>query len=87
MASKQTKPTKPHPEFPLYAHSGKVWAKKILGKLWYFGPWDDPDGSLKKYLEQRDDLHAGRTPRVQGDGLTMRDLVNRFLTSKRHLVG
>src|SRR5207249_3162659 len=36
--------------------------------------------------QQRDDLHAGRTPRVEADGLTVRDLCNRFLTTKRHLL-
>ncbi|MFH1924150.1 MAG: hypothetical protein ABIP48_30210, partial [Planctomycetota bacterium] len=31
------------------------------------------------------DLHAGRTPRVQsGDGLTVADLCNRFVTAKKH---
>jgi hypothetical protein len=43
-------------------------------------------GAVAKYLEQRDDLHAGRTPRVQGDGLTVRDLLNRFLTVKKDLM-
>jgi hypothetical protein len=43
-------------------------------------------GALQKYQDQRDDLHAGRTPRVQGDGLTVADMCNRFLTSKRHLL-
>jgi hypothetical protein len=52
----------------------------------YFGPWEDADAALKKYQEQRDDLHAGRTPRVQSDGLTVRDLVNRFLTVKKQLL-
>src|SRR5437764_10936357 len=80
------KPSKPYPAFPLTAHPAGCWCKKIRGKLHYFGPWADPDGALKKYLDQKDDLHAGRTPRVRGDGLTVRDLLNRFLTSKRHLV-
>ncbi len=45
-----------------------------------------PDGALNKYQEQRDDLHAGRKPRQDGDGLEVRDLLNRFLTAKRHLL-
>ena len=48
--------------------------------------WDDPDGALQRYLDQRDDLHAGRTPRVSAEDLTVRDLLNRFLTAKRHLL-
>jgi integrase len=44
------------------------------------------DGALKKYLDRRDDLHAGRTPRVLAEGLAVRDLLNHFLTAKRHLL-
>jgi hypothetical protein len=83
---KRTRPDKPYPDFPLFPHATRRWAKKIRGKLHYFGPWEDPDGALKKYLEQRDDLFAGRSPRVQGDGLAVRDLLNRFLTSKKVLL-
>jgi integrase len=83
---KPKKPNKPYPEFPLFPHATRRWAKKIRGKLHYFGPWGDPDGAVAKYLEQKDALHAGRTPRVQPEGLTVRDLVNRFLTHKRHLL-
>ncbi|MFO0899850.1 MAG: integrase [Pirellulales bacterium] len=83
--TRKTKPRKPRADFPLFPHQNGWWAKKVRGKLLYFGRWDDPDGALAKWLDQKDDLLANRTPRVQGEGLTVRDLCNRFLTSKRLL--
>jgi integrase len=80
------KPAKPYPEFPLFAHATRRWAKKIRGRMHYFGPWDDPDGALKKYLAERDALHAGRTPRPAPEGLTVKALVNAFLNHKQALV-
>jgi integrase len=80
------KPAKPSPDFPLFPHAAGVWAKKIRGKLHYFGPWSDPDGALKKYLEQKDALHAGKKPRPDVEGLTVKDVVNAFLNSKKALV-
>lgn len=78
------KPEKPYPEFPLFAHNTGRWAKKIKGKICYFGKWDDPDTALQKYLDEKDDLHAGRTPRMRGDGCTVANMCNAFMTSKKN---
>jgi integrase len=80
------KPAKPYPDFPLFPHAAGVWAKKIRGKMHYFGPWADPDGALKKYLEEKDALHAGRKPRPDPDALTVKDAANGFLNAKQALV-
>ena len=81
-----SKPDKPYDGFPLYAHATGRWAKKIRGRLHYFGPWADPDAALSKFLNERDDLFAGRRPYAVSDRLTIRELANRFLTAKQHRV-
>jgi hypothetical protein len=83
------KPVKPRRDFPLFPHATGRWAKKVRGRFHYFGKIaNDPKGTaaLELWLQQRDDLLAGRTPRVAGDGLIIRELVNRFLTVKQHQV-
>ncbi len=79
---KRVKPQKPHPDFPLYAHNVGKWAKTIRGRTVFFGRWEDPEGALTEYLDQKDDLYAGRTPGSKG-GLTLRDLCNAFIKAKR----
>jgi integrase len=90
------RPPKPRRDFPLYPHPTGQWAKKIRGRLHYFGRWGhcvngkleriDGDGweeAYKTYKLQEDDLHAGRTPRKGKAGeLTLADLCNAFLTAK-----
>src|SRR5262245_11739495 len=80
---KSAKPSKHHPDFPLSPHAAGVWAKKIRGKPHYFGPWDDLDAALEKYLAEKDDLHAGRKPRTDPEALTVKDACNAFLNAKQ----
>lgn len=77
-------PNKPYKEFPLFAHRNGQWAKKIRGRLHYFGVVADPDAALAKYLEERDYLHAGQEPpRHPAEGVvTVNDLCVQFLESK-----
>jgi integrase len=85
-STKRATVRKPRPDFPLFPHATGRWAKKVRGKFVFFGKCaDDPDGvaALNLWLDQKDDLLAGRTPREAKDGLTVRDLCNRFLTAKQ----
>jgi integrase len=80
--STRTKPAKPSPDYPLYAHNSGKWAKKIRSKLFYFGRWDDPEQALDDYLQVKDDLEAGRDPwTIDPEAFTVADACNHFLES------
>jgi hypothetical protein len=71
--SSSSKPRKPTENFPIFPHGSGRWAKEVRGKLRYFGKVaGNTNGrkALDKWLEQKGDLLAGRTPRVKTDGLT-----------------
>lgn len=74
------KPSKPSPDFPLFAHATGKWAKKIRGKLHYFGKWADPAGARAEY----EAFVAGpAVPKPQNKGLTVQAACNAFLTAKQ----
>lgn len=98
---RRAKPRKPYPDIPLFSQcvgslaEGNPW-KALL--LWSPGgkcgsrilPVEDAEAAAQAAVDlynlQRDDLHAGRTPRLDGDGLTLATLADAYLNRKRHLV-
>jgi integrase len=81
--AKQPSKGKPYPDFPLFRHASGQWAKKVRGKMHYFGiEWKE---ALAAWDRDKDALYAGRT-RKTADSLTVRDLCNRFLTTKKLLM-
>ncbi|HTU19239.1 MAG TPA: tyrosine-type recombinase/integrase [Gemmataceae bacterium] len=59
---KPAKPDKPSADFPLFAHASGQWAKKVKGRIYYFGSWSDPLAALEKYNQVKGDLEAGKEP-------------------------
>ena len=91
MPVKTQKPKKPYKDFPLFAHATGQWAKKIKGKMWYFGTWNEPQAALDRFRKEVDDIQSGRDPRKLATGVagvatqvgcTIIQLVNSFLTEK-----
>ena len=67
------KPAKPSAAFPLFAHNNGQWAKKIRGKIHYFGSWDDPDAAVVKYKRCKRHPDAREKP----DSESSKSTVNR----------
>jgi integrase len=72
----------PYKDFPLsYHRQTRQWYKKVRGKRLYFGT--DPIKARDRWLREKDDRLAGRTPRAfEPDALTVEVLCNLFLESK-----
>jgi hypothetical protein len=80
------KPAKPDGS-PLYPHNSGKWAKKIRGKLHYFGRWDDHDAALEQYESTREALESGVDPAAfDPKSFTVSDACNYFLESCEHRV-
>jgi integrase len=68
-------------DFPLYLHASGQWAKRVLGKVRYFGK--DKDAAAKRWLREKDYLLAGEEPPNDSDSATVAELANVFYEKQR----
>jgi integrase len=82
----RTTPGKPSKDFPLFLHRNGQWAKKVRGRLLYFGT--EPFEARDRWLAEREYWLAGRRPPpvLDPDALTLERLVNLFCESKESKV-
>jgi integrase len=82
MSTKQPKPKAKH---SLWWHPRGGWAKRILGKVYYYGR--DEAAAVAKYNHDRPHREAGREPpSMDVGGLTVTEVANKFLHAKRQRV-
>jgi integrase len=80
---KVTKPAKPRKDFPLFPHDCGQWAKKVRGKLHYFGVWDHPLAAEKEWERQKLALLEGRDPDESIVGDSVGWLCDAFMDAKQ----
>src|SRR5262245_4566652 len=79
--SRASKPERP-PGSPLFWHPSGRWCKKIRGRQHYFGRGTHDD-ALAEYEKVKNDLHSGKVPWDDPEGLTVYILCGKFLTAKK----
>ncbi len=78
-------PAKKRSKLGLFRHDNGSWCKKMKGRHEYFGSIkDDPTGEKadSEYLDQKDNILAGRRRRVSTGAPTVLDLVEKVISWK-----
>lgn len=77
------KPAKPRKDYPLFAHRNGQWCKKVKGKFYYFGPWDDPIAAEASWERDKLAILEGRDRNAATAGDSLAWLCNTFMESKK----
>jgi integrase len=87
--SRDSRPKKPYPGFPLFANQNGQWCRKVQKKPYYFGTWaDDLKGerALQDWNVRQAGIMAGsdnlRVAPLK-DGMALGELMGRFLKAMR----
>ena len=81
--STKKKPAKPRPDWPLTASPNGHWVKKIKGRVYNFGRWDQPEDALARYVAERDYIAVHRCRPVDDGGLRLDHAVKLFLDRQK----
>jgi hypothetical protein len=76
-----TKPAKPYPGYPLWAHTCGQWCETDKGHLRFYGVWADPEGALDAY--KQDNGSAGSDV---SDEFLLRDVLRAYDDEKKALL-
>jgi len=68
----------------MFAHPSGQWAKKIRGRLHYFGVWADPEAALERLNREWPCLKEGKTPPPidVSEGVSLEKVCNEFMAAK-----
>ncbi|KAA5538717.1 site-specific integrase [Roseiconus nitratireducens] len=79
------KPRKPRPDYPLYANGNGQWCKKVEGRHKSFGPWDDPDGAERAFLDWQARQRLGVSDQDPNE-VTVDQMVDQYLDAQQKRV-
>lgn len=76
----------PHIVPGMFAHRNGQWAKKIRGRMRYFGVVTDPETALRRYQAESPALHSGAVPAGVDAGNDLQTVLNTWLTWQKRRV-
>lgn len=82
MPGERKKPERPYPGFPLFAHAKGYWCKKIRGRQYSFGPWEDWRAALERYEREHQAIRDGVRPKPKPELVSLADCCESFMLDK-----
>jgi len=77
------KPEKPRPDWPLTASSNGQWVKKIKGRVYAFGRWDEPENALARYVAEGNFIRVHGCRPIEDGSIRLDVGVKQFLDRQK----
>ena len=82
--SNRLKPAKPRQDWPLTPSPNGHWVKKIRGRVYNFGRWEEPDKALERYVQERDYIQVNGCRPIDDGGIRLDNAVELFLKRQKN---